>query len=205
MKIGVVVEGQSEFVSLPALLGEIEARTRHQILRPLRGAIPPLAPTGTIARACKPLIEQLVGRGVGKVVVLLDLENRDDCAGDLALELEDALRRLCGDCEILVVFKHRTYENWIVADLTALRQQRGRFVVSRRLASQVAPNRADSANAKELLGRAARGPAYHKIKDARNTMDLAEPSRIGKNSRSFRRFLRVVGFPQYRAQSRKPC
>ena len=123
MKIGVVVEGESEFVSLPAVLDKVASRTQHQILRPLRGAIPPLAPTGTIARACKPLIDQLLGRGAGRVLVVLDLEDRTDCAGDHAADLEAALGRLCGDCEILVVLKHRAYENWVIADLTALRQQ----------------------------------------------------------------------------------
>jgi hypothetical protein len=79
-----------------------------------------------------------------------------------------------------------------------------RFRISKSFESQVAPDRADRADAVRLLKTAAIGKPYHKVEDAKRILKAAEPLRIGANSRSFRRFLRLSGSRTYASQSRIP-
>jgi hypothetical protein len=55
-----------------------------------------------------------------------------------------------------------------------------------------------------LLKRAAQGDAYEKVQDAKRILERADVLRLATNSRSFRRFLRVIEHPTYREQSAAP-
>jgi len=75
-------------------------------------------------------------------------------------------------------------------DIEGIKALRARFDVSNVTANAVQPNKADNVDALMLLQRAAKGGAYDKVRDSKAILKLADPYRIGQNSRSFRRFLR---------------
>lgn len=201
MRIGLVVDGQSEVAALPNLYPRLEAETGHQFLRPVLAPIQPLAPPAAIARACGTRVSQLARRGADRVLVLVDREGRPECPGVLALEIQG---RLPQAVTTTVVIKNRTFENWLIADVQALLQQPGRFDVSAGMRSRIEPNHADSADALRLLQRAAIRTAYNKVQDSQRTLARAAPCEMASNSRSFRRFLRCSDHPLYRRQSRHP-
>ena len=80
-----------------------------------------------------------------------------------------------------------------------------RFRVTRAFERKVSPDRADHvADAEALLNSAAQGTPYHKRTDAKAIAGKQNALRVARNSRSFRRFLRIVGHPRYAEQSAKP-
>jgi len=206
MKIGLVVDGESEYYSLAKALSRVQ--TADQILNPLLADIQPLASSAQIGRAVRPRILTLASRGVGRAVVLLDLEHRSQCAGPWATELRGAIVAACADCgvpDICVVLKKRMYENWLVGDLGALWKMPARFAVSASAAASVEPNKADNIDALALLRSAARKVPYHKTNDAQQIMERADPVAIAKNSRSFRKLLQLLGSPLYAGQTSTPA
>ena len=67
------------------------------------------------------------------------------------------------------------------------------------------PNETDHLDALAILTAACIGNADDKVKDGKRTMERSAVSRIAANSRSFRRFLRVLDHPNYVDQSRLPA
>jgi hypothetical protein len=202
MRIGLVVDGDSEFAALPNLNGSLVAVTGNTFLNPVKASIQPYAPLPAIAQVCLSGVSQLEKRRVDRVIVLLDREQRAECCPQLAAGLEGLLAKSVA-VPTRVVLKNRTFENWVVADVQALVSQPARFDVSNGLKNSVLPNKADNVNALPLLKAACKG-SYHKIQDSKRTLDKADPLRLAGNSRSFRRFLHLVGHPEYAAQSRLP-
>ena len=202
MRIGLVVDGVTEFASLPVLYDQVYDATGNRLLTPVRAKIPPYAPLPVIARSCAKEVVQLFGRGAERVVVLVDREQRPECCGNLAAGIRGGLAGLCGQAPAVVV-KNRTFENWVVADVAAVRAGRNRFSVSNAMESAVRGT-ADNVEALELLRRAAQGDAYEKVHDAKRILERAELARLASNSRSFRRFLRVLEHPDYLDQSARP-
>lgn len=204
MRVALVVDGESEFRSIGFVTEKLREQCGQTFLRPVKAVVDPMSPAPAIARMLKDRVLDMEARGADVIVVLLDREIRDECPGDLAQSIREeveryATRRVC------VVLKNRKYENWLVADIGSLARQRARFNITTGRRAQVEPNRADSIDAYELLSTAARKAAYDKVPDSIRIMRLAEPSRIAANSRSFRRFLRCVGHPEYQEQSRRPA
>jgi hypothetical protein len=206
MKIGLIVDGDSEYYSLAKVLSRVQ--TDDQILNPLLADIQPLAPAAQVARVVRPGILTLASRGVERVVVLLDLEHRAPCAGPWATELRGAIVGGCADCgvpDLRIVLKRRMYENWLVGDLDALRRMPARFAVPASAVASVVPNKADNIDALALLKAAARKTPYHKTNDAQRIMQRADPLVIGQNSRSFRKLLQLVGSTVYAGQTLVPA
>jgi hypothetical protein len=205
MKIGVVVDGESEFKALPRLFGALESGSGHQILRPILAKITPTAPVPAIARACRQGIRQLEGRRVDKILVVIDLErDATRCPPELAHLLSAALSASTTVATEVVV-KVLAFENWLVADVNALTCQPGRFKVSDADKRRVQPNRADRANALAIIKRSCVGPDYRKVSDSDRILGRASVDSIGRHSRSFRRFLRSVEYPPYVEQSAQPA
>jgi hypothetical protein len=201
MRIGLVVDGQSEVAALPKMFRRLEQETGHQFLRPLLAPIQPLAPPAAIARTCSNRITQLTVRGAERILVLLDRETREECPGVFASQIEGALA--LGSIETYVVVKNRTFENWLISDLGALLQQPARFSVTNAMRQRVAPDRADHVeDAFRMLRHAAQGASYSKVADSQRILGFATPTAIALNSRSFRRFLRCSEHPSYVEQSR---
>ena len=126
---------------------------------------------------------------------------------------EEAKRRavaLSTPCEeggvagVAVAVKNRMYENWLVSDPQALRSMSARFRLTTGQVRSVSNDRADSVDGLRLLKRIAQGKAYGKVADAVEIMGRADALRMASNSRSFRRFLRVIGHPSYASQSARP-
>lgn len=203
-RVAIITEGESEWGALPTLFAQLAAATGSAFLTPVLLKVQPDGPPAKIARECKRVFRLLEEKRVTKVVVVLDREQRQESSGELAQAIDAAIRSTCGfSFELFVVMKDRAFENWVLADLEALRSQRSRFEVSASLERAVAPNRADRTDALDLLKHATRGGAsYDKRQDSKRTLQKADILRIASNSRSFRHFLHALGHPQYSAQCR---
>jgi hypothetical protein len=205
VKIGLIVDGRSEQEALPELYPRL--RTPHQILKPVPEKIQPHAPPEQtailVARRCRILAAQ----GIDLVVVLLDRETRDDCPEAFASHLQALIvRRLAPrPIPVTVVMKDRALENWLVADIGCLARAPGMFAGAGRVARAIPSGNADGVDALEILRRAC-GPRgnYDKVGGAVTICTYLDPGRAALNSRSFRRFLRVLGDSRYTEQSRLP-
>jgi hypothetical protein len=202
MRIGVVVDGDSEYASLGPMLQKLAASTGHTYLRVIKADLQPFAPPGALARECLPRLNLLRAKGADRSVVLIDRETRPDCPGRISAEITSALHRL-GATDVVVVIKDATYENWLLADIDALRCQPRRFRVTPALQRQIEPDRADGIGGVVLMRRIAIRQ-YDKVADSQRIMRNADPARIGYNSRSFRKFLQQAGCVAYSAQTRRP-
>jgi hypothetical protein len=202
--VGLLVDGMAEYHSLALLTPRVS--TEHTIRRPLRADIQPLAPTGQIARTILKSMPLLVAKGVQRVVVLIDMEDRDECPGVFASDIENQVRALNKhECQVYVVVKARCYENWLICAISALKRQRSRFPHVGRITKHVLSDKGDSADAIELMRQCTdSNAAYEKVNDAKRIMTAADPHEIARNSRSFRRLLRILDDPKYKDQSRLP-
>ena len=206
MKIGLVVDGISERDALPKIYRRI--RTSHTLLSPIKQDIQPLAPLKQMARAAANACRILAVKQVDLVVVLVDLENRDECPGEFARLLRERILEQVSDLGIgvAVVVKVRAFENWLVSDLECLGSSPGLFPDAPRVRQSVPVGAADHADALAILQQASgRRRRYHKVHGAVAVCSHLNPGRAALNSRSFRRFLRVIGDTRYADQSRKPA
>lgn len=203
MNVGVVVEGQAESQALGRILPKIKAPGR-KLTHVVYADMQPTAPPAQIARKAVGGLKILKAKGAEGFVVLLDCEDPSRCPVQLAQEIERSLAKLDWP-DVHVVVKRFTFENWLIADVAALKEMRARFRVTKRFERRVSPNKADNVvDAAGELARLCQGAAYHKRNDPKEIAGHQEPQRIAANSRSFRRFLRVVGCSRYGKQSRDP-
>ena len=117
MKVGVVVDGVSEYASLGVLFASLHDLGSCQLIGPTRADIQPHAPVGVIVRQCLPRVNQFVVRGAGRVIVLIDREDGNECPGQLAERIRSVLAHKSVGADVRVVIKNRTYENWVIADI----------------------------------------------------------------------------------------
>lgn len=206
MRIGIIADGQAEYRSLPKLVERIESQ--NKVVKTLYADIQPLAPISQIVAAIKSKLPILKSKSVDMAVILIDRENRNVCPGDWAQEIEQALEKTCGQAGITsfaVVVKDSCYENWLVSDIQVFDKMPKRFSISSSNIKRIEPNKADRADAQSILEKSAKGEDYDKVQDSVRIMNLADPIRIASNSRSFRRFLRLIGHASYKDQSCQPC
>lgn len=207
MKVAIITEGEGEWAALPELLPQFRTRSSVEFIQIMRVRAQPDGPVEKLARACKPAFQICEAKGVDRVVIVLDREQQPEPPGDIALRIQTAIRTIfhAAPFEIRVVIKDRAFENWVIADLSALRAQRARYKVSTAMANAVAPNKADRTDALALLKSAAVGQDYHKIQDSRKTLAKADVARLAANSRSFRHLLHVIEDPDYCTQCKVPA
>lgn len=206
MRIGIIADGQAEYRSLPKLVERIESQ--NKVVKTLYADIQPLAPISQIVAAIKSKLPILKSKSVDMALILIDRENRNVCPGDWAQEIEQALEKTCGQAGITsfaVVVKDSCYENWLVSDIQVFDKMPKRFSISSSNIKRIEPNKADRADAQSILEKSAKGQDYDKVQDSVRIMNLADPIRIASNSRSFRRFLRLIGHASYKDQSCQPC
>lgn len=207
MKIGLIVDGLGEVAALPLLYERI--RSPHVLLKPVyERKLQPLAKAEQIAPIAARRCRLLAAEGVDLIVVLLDREHRDECPGAFASQLHSLIVRQFDRSQIgvAVVLKNRRLENWLVADITCLSGSPRLFSDRSRVEQAVPAGNADGIDdALDILQRAC-GPrgSYHKVKGAEAICQHMDPGRAALNSRSFRRFLRVLGDSRYADQSRLP-
>ena len=198
-----IVEGRAEFAALPEIYPALSSEIDCVLLGPAFAPAHPTAPPNVIARACRGAIKVLEQKRADHIVVLLDLEDCPSCAGERAQLIERELSQLTG-LRVSVVLKHRAFENWLIADVEAVRAISGRFVISKAAERKVSPNKADHVDGYAWLS-AASGRRYEKVDDARRILSRSSVGRIASNSRSFRRFMRVLDHPAYQLQSARPA
>lgn len=203
-KIGVVSEGESEVRGLPILYPELEKRVGVQLLRPIRAAVDPLAPVAVIVRGAQSVIQLSLARGAHLVVFLIDRETSEVSAAARASEIERRLRRDVHD-SVRVVIKDRCFENWLIASPEGFQRQKSRYAYPDRILKAVSPDKADRVTDPcRLINSAMSKGQYDKTGDAPKILKLSNLDSIAANSRSFRRFLAVLGDPVYAAGSKRP-
>lgn len=205
MRIGIIVDGQAEYRSLPKLLDRLESP--HLVVKTLYADIQPFAPVAQIVRVVQSRLPALQAKSVDHVLVLVDRESRPICPGAWAKEIERALVKGCSQyrsCSFAVIIKESSYENWLISDVDCLLQMPKRFSLSQNTIRAIQPNKADRQSAQEILKKAAQGAAYNKIQDAIRIMSRAQPLQIAANSRSFRRLMRQLEHKKYVNQSKRP-
>jgi hypothetical protein len=203
MNLGLVVDGQAEALAYPFLLRRIRI-AGVAFLNPIYADMQPKATPAQIVKAASPKLKLAIDRGAHKQVLLIDFEDRNECSCTFAQTLTATLRRF-GFGDAVAVVKNRRFENWLIADPEALRALPARFALNVAFINLVCPNRADNVgDAERLLGRICRNVGYNKREDPPRILQRASEVRIANNSRSFRRFLRVAGYPKYSQQSKMP-
>ncbi|WP_442929677.1 DUF4276 family protein [Micromonospora sp. WMMC250] len=206
MKVAILTEGDSEFSALPHLANQFREACSLSSYRVIKVAVTPDAPVGQVARQCAERARVAALAGADFVVVLLDREQQADCCGLIAESIRSGMLRYCealNQIRLAVVLKDRKFENWLVADLEALRAQPARFNVTAALSRSVSPNKADSTDAELLIKRAAIGSSYDKRADAGRICRQMDILRAGANSRSFRHLLHVLEHPTYKDQCKR--
>ncbi len=203
MRVGFVVDGIGEYRSLAGLFDQLRAMSDNTFLRVLKADIQPYAGPRVIVRSCRKTVRALYDRGAERVVILFDREAQVACASELARSVEGIFRAECA-LDVSVVVKDRCFENWLISDVDAFGHHPRRYRVSRGMRAQVEPDKADQVDAQSWLERAVVGSSYQKGWDCVQICGSMDVQRAARNSRSFRRFLRVVGAGSYRGQSRLP-
>jgi hypothetical protein len=207
VKVALIVDGLGEVAALPILYSRI--RTTHALLKPVHERrLQPLARPEQIASIVARRCEVLADQGVDLIVVLLDRETRDECPGAFASRLQAMIVQQIrfGSFNVAVVLKNRRLENWLVADLECLNRAPRLFADRHRVVQSVPVGNADGVeDAFDILQRAC-GPRgrYNKVEGAKAICTHLDPGRAALNSRSFRRFLRVLEDSRYLDQSRLP-
>ncbi|WP_341905975.1 DUF4276 family protein [Polaromonas sp. YR568] len=201
-RIGIVVEGNGEVPAFKQLIPKLTSP--NGILgQPLRADLQPKATPAQVAASAKAAIGYFCRRNVDLIVVLIDLEDNPS-ASTFSKNLQAAFTKLYPHIAVEVVVKNSCVENWLIADVDALRKQPKRFAVTPALVRSVCPDKADSLDAQTLLNKAALKFEYDKGADPQKIMSHQNPLEVAQHSRSFRRFLRVIGNPDYQHQSRSP-
>jgi hypothetical protein len=185
--IGIVTEGQGEVSGLPEIYNQLQESCGCRLIKPIFASVHPKAPIAILCKDLAPRVKLSIQRGARIVVILLDLEDADECPGVRAKEVENGLRREVSH-DVRVVMKDSCFENWLIADPAALRRLPALFGV-RDL--RFTPGRADKADALTLLKRAS-GSAYAKTVHPQQILARADVNTMASNSRSFNKFKRVL-------------
>jgi hypothetical protein len=201
-RIGIIVEGNGEVPAFRQLIPKLS--TNYQILgQPVRADLQPKSTPTQVATSAKAAVAYFNGRNVDLIVVLIDKETHPS-APKFAASLKIAFVNRYPNTLFEVVVKDSCVENWLVADMDAIRAQPKRFKPTAGHVAQVVPNKADNIDAQRLLNRMALKFQYDKGSDPLRITSHQDPRRAAANSRSFRRLLRVLGDPAYANQSRIP-
>jgi hypothetical protein len=198
MTIGIIVEGQEESESLAHIVGKI-AIENVIIRKPLYASTEPKATPGQIAKAVESRLKILKAQ---QILVLIDLENQDVCPGERAQTLENTFHQK-GYRQVQVIIKNKNSENWLIADCDALKQL-STFKLTQAFINQVTHKADHVTDAVGLLTKIKSDKkSFYKTKDGEAIARKANPEKIALHSRSFRRFLRLLGHQLYRTQSKQ--
>jgi hypothetical protein len=182
-------------------------RTEAIVVGILHADIQPLSSPAKIVSASLAAMRIFAKKKADRLLVLVDHEGRGDCAGEWCGRMEGLFNKLCkkeGLAKVRVIVKVQTFENWMVSDPEAIALLRSRFDSSKFRRASVAPNKADHVDAVRMLKRSAHRSEYEKSRDAVAVMSRLDPYAAAADSRSFRRFMRLVGCPTYANQSKAP-
>ena len=200
--VGLVVEGDTEFLAFP-LLYKKKLVANCPPLKPtnLKGVGSHLSLSGIVKRIAPKVLAHLVA-GRTKVVVCLDLEDRNECPGEFAGRIQTALVKqlrekgqLCDSVSVVIL--NRAFETILIAAASSLHRKK---LLKRTLAEHCFEGRIGKERRKgvveltEMLGR-----DYDKTTDGPRLferIDIGEARRHGgseQGSKSFDKLLRVLG------------
>lgn len=204
MKIGIVTEGRAERSALAELIKKLKSKS-HSILEPVFASVEPKATPAQIVTAAEPKIRILDKRDCDRILFLIDFEDLGGCLITRKNQVESLLKNR-GYSSVKVVIKQRQFENWLIADHRAVNACK-RFAVSKSFIKAVSPNKADNINnpVKLLSGSKPDKTSFDKNRGAHAICAKSDPLRMAENSRSFRRFLRLIEHPTYQNQSKNPA
>ena len=191
--IALVVEGEAEYGALPILVRNAGGRAVNPII--FRGQFVSAIDRLAVERIA-PRVRLAMHKNVAKVVVVLDREQRSECAPEVASIVAEAVRQSLrdkysydGTPPVVVVCADLSMENWLLADAEGLAACR---LLSRQPSVGSRTN-VDGRDALRALKNACRpGRSYQKRRDA---PILAERVRVTdasvrQRSRSLRKFLK---------------
>jgi hypothetical protein len=189
--IGVVTEDKGAIPALPELFVQLRRLCGNaQILNPFFADVDPKCPVPRLCAGLAPRVKQPFARGASFVLVLLDLEDLDICPGARAIQIQNGLKQHV-DGNVRVVLKRRCFENWLIADLDAIRSQVKLFPAAQRISYP--PGQADEVDALQAVKDAAgRRSAYSKTYHPRRILAKASVETMAANSRSFSKFVRSL-------------
>lgn len=204
MRVGLIVDGQGEPAYFCHLIPKIRGISCSVLPKVLYADMQPRATPLQIARAATGAVKVLSTR-VDMIVVLIDSEGQA-CPGQFAQQIRAAFQHIHGNQVVFeAVVKHHAIENWLLSDPDAFMAMRARFQLVPGVANCVLNNKADhNSNPTRLLDKMARKTEYHKKNDPPRIASHQDPGRMAMNSRSFRRFLRVLQHQNFLLQSREP-
>jgi hypothetical protein len=137
-----------------------------------------------------------------KIILLLDYEQREmNIMEGLKDKLCSLLSQVFPETECKVVFKMRTFENWLISDPDIILQMNRFSRLSEAHKRAISTNSgADRQDGLNILKQASHGN-YHKTSDSVDIMNRIRAIELEKNSRSFRKLLAELGAARYRAGS----
>jgi hypothetical protein len=205
MVIGVITEGISERKALEIIIEKVTTEDDVTLVKPIHASIEPKAKPGQIAKAAEDKVNILLkSKNCDLVVLVLDNEDSKDCIITRAKALKEAFE-MKGFTNVEIVIKVRQFENWLIADADGIGAIKN-FNVTQSFRKRVSPNKADNVdNPVELLKRLKKDKkAFDKNGDVLKIAEKCDPHSMAKNSRSFRRFLRLIRCTEYKDQSKSP-
>lgn len=203
MKIGIITEGKTERQGIENLTRQLDY-DGVSIVKPLYAPMQPKAREGQIVKSAESRINILKSKGCQRIIVIIDFEDQNICVVERAQELEKVFVEK-GHSFVKVVVKNRQFENWIISDYEGIGKCKD-FSVTKSFINHVEPNKADNvSNPVELLNKIKNcKKKFDKNRDVDIITKKSTPERIASNSRSFRRFLRLLKHPIYKKQSKIP-
>lgn len=204
MKVGIIVDGQTEYGTIPNLLGTLGEAPQYKVLY---ADIQPKSVPKKVANAAKTAMAFFTKNDFDRIVVIIDLEDLAECPVTRARNVEAAFQAVYGT-PVSCVVKVRSVENWLIADPASInRELHKSYEVSTTNAQLVIPDKAD--NVRNALGilkssKSSQKGSYEKVADGIRISKVINPWVVAENSRCFRRFLRTVGCPSFSTQSKLP-
>lgn len=182
-----IVEGPGDAAALPHLIRRILDRlglADIQVLRPVyqKQGKDKLLEQGVLEHYAERALER--AKGDARVILLVDAD--EDCAKEQGLELQKRLARIAP--ESAAVLAVRTYENWLLADASALGRDGG-------FRDRISPpgNPEEVRDAKRWLGdRRVDGRSYRPTLDQARLTELVDVVAVRERCRSFRKLWREV-------------
>ena len=125
VKIGCIVEGESEVETVPLLIRRIAANLYPElpivVLPPIRRPRNQVVKENELERAVEFVARQIGGQGA----IFIIFDSDDDCPAELGPALFHRASQARSDLPIAVVLAKHEFEAWFLAAVESLRGQRG--------------------------------------------------------------------------------
>lgn len=200
VKVGIIVDGEAELRTIKQLIALWEGRPSVEVLM---AHTDPQGPPEKQAIQISKVIKQLRVKDCTRFLVLFDLETVNTCPGAKAQVLERVLAKAHGlkatSGVFRVSYKVTSYENWLIADYAGV-ERLNWIQFSKKVQGKIEGGSDNLRCAYDVLDTAClNGHRYTSNKPGHSeeiigNIDLRV---VAQRSKSFRRFLRLLGHPDY--------